>query len=305
MGVALFQQALRGIRVLHDKTGFSHNDIKPENILLERGPAGPNDTPRLVLADFGCVALAAETGGSLTQAAEAAAFEREVSVCEETGGSLVGGDRRYRSPEVLFGEAAFGFATDAWACGVLFYEILSGGLLVHIYDRRNVSDYQEFCDVEDGNLYWDFMEATERGDPIDMVFAVGEDDIALRSILIGLLHVDLSLRLSVQDALTLTEEWAAAIDGAGETVVLRRKAAAATKLQANFRGRRARMGVVVQRTGLRETWAQAIAEEFIFPAGQVTLAERTSASICCEYAVWFQELLEPIGNCFTACVCRR
>ena len=48
------------VKYIHDEFKCSHNDIKPENILLARKPASPEDVPRAMIADFGCMTTLSE-----------------------------------------------------------------------------------------------------------------------------------------------------------------------------------------------------------------------------------------------------
>jgi serine/threonine-protein kinase len=86
---------------LAHRQGVVHRDVKPGNILIERG------TGRARLVDFGIAHSLAAGGASLTQ----------------TGTSL--GTPRYMAPEQLAGEA-LGPRTDLWGLGAAMYEALAG-----------------------------------------------------------------------------------------------------------------------------------------------------------------------------------
>lgn len=88
---------------LAHRRGFIHRDVKPGNIILERG------TGRARLVDFG---IAQALAGRLADAGDSAT----------TIGTL-----RYMSPEQLSGEAITP-RTDLWSLGVVLYQALVGSL---------------------------------------------------------------------------------------------------------------------------------------------------------------------------------
>ena len=83
--------------------GVVHRDVKPENILLERGSG------RVMVTDFGIARVSEERGTSLTQ----------------TGAVM--GTVYYMSPEQAAGEPVDG-RSDLYAVGVLGYRLLTGRL---------------------------------------------------------------------------------------------------------------------------------------------------------------------------------
>jgi serine/threonine protein kinase len=80
--------------------GVVHRDVKPSNVLLERGTV-----PKL--ADFGLASVASQESAVLTRT-----------------GALVG-TPRYTAPEVLRGQPP-GPAVDIWGLGLVLYETLTG-----------------------------------------------------------------------------------------------------------------------------------------------------------------------------------
>ena len=92
-------ELLCAVAYLHDR-GITHRDVKPENILLDPGLCEVEWS--LKLCDFG-IAAACPRGGSLRGY----------------------GTVMYMSPEQLVGYC--NEACDVWACGCVFYEMLTRG----------------------------------------------------------------------------------------------------------------------------------------------------------------------------------
>jgi calcium-dependent protein kinase len=136
---AIFRHAVTGVKYIHDEFKCSHNDIKPENILLARKPASPEDVPRAMIADFGC----------MTTLSEAA----------------VTGDPRYRAPECFVPGFKQDFLSDVWSLGMVLYEMLSGGCLPFIY-RRNISGWGAFANANGGMLAQRMSQALQRNEQV-------------------------------------------------------------------------------------------------------------------------------------------
>mmetsp|Transcript_97394 Transcript_97394/g.203292 ORF Transcript_97394/g.203292 Transcript_97394/m.203292 type:complete len:793 (-) Transcript_97394:361-2739(-) len=168
---AVFRQAVWGIRYLHEFFGECHNDIKPENILLDRRPEGPTDVPRVMVGDFGCLSKFGMTRG---------------------------GDPRYRAPET-FATGTFGTSTDVWSLGVTLFEIASGGHMIYI-DSQNLSSWDRF--LESGN--WAPMkQALDRGAPVSLqlIEGDGEEIKQLKALLGGMLNVNVAKRWTLMQVL--------------------------------------------------------------------------------------------------------
>ena len=121
--VRLMLQIAEGLHAAH-RTGLVHRDIKPGNILVERGPDGP----KAYLLDFG-LAADVETAG-LTQ----------------TG--VIVGTPRYMAPErVRGGHAALDRRSDIYGLGATFYE-----LLACVAPFRDSSGLQVLVDVLERDL---------------------------------------------------------------------------------------------------------------------------------------------------------
>ena len=112
-GIELFYQLLIIVDYLH-RLGYAHYDLKPHNIFLRQSPHN-RLRPMPVLADFGTI-IKAHRGVNQPVA------------------SL-----RYSAPEVIYalrGDIKFSNVqpqkTDIWALGAIFFEILTGEMLINV-----------------------------------------------------------------------------------------------------------------------------------------------------------------------------
>ena len=106
--VALVQKCANGLQHAHER-GIVHRDIKPRNILLDRG-----NEPRIV--DFG-LALVVRGDATMTYL-------------------LGAGSPLYMSPEQILDES-LSQQTDIFSLGVVLYELVTG---VHPFSGRNLSE---------------------------------------------------------------------------------------------------------------------------------------------------------------------
>ena len=102
---AVFTDVLRALEAIHAQ-GIVHRDVKPSAVLL-RSAAGP-----AFLSDFGT------------------AWHPELSAHSEPPANKILdiGTGRYRAPEVLFGDKAYGPSVDMWGLGVMLAEALGSPL---------------------------------------------------------------------------------------------------------------------------------------------------------------------------------
>lgn len=99
---ALAEGILAGLDYLH-RSGLTHRDLKPDNVLLQEG------IPRLT--DFG--------------------LSRILNVSRHTGS--IAGTPGYMAPETFAGD--YSPASDLWAVGVMLYELLAGE---HPFEKDNL-----------------------------------------------------------------------------------------------------------------------------------------------------------------------
>jgi tetratricopeptide (TPR) repeat protein len=108
--LALMEQVGRGMAAAH-AAGLVHRDMKPDNVMIDRGG-------RARLMDFGLAR--ADAGPSEAVAAGGGALSIEVT----TAGAIIG-TPAYMAPEQLMGRAA-GASADLFALCVTFWEALYG-----------------------------------------------------------------------------------------------------------------------------------------------------------------------------------
>mmetsp|Transcript_29738 Transcript_29738/g.78989 ORF Transcript_29738/g.78989 Transcript_29738/m.78989 type:complete len:655 (-) Transcript_29738:340-2304(-) len=130
----VMKETVEGVHFLHTTVKMCHNDLKPENVLLDRKllmeDFHTNRFPRCIVGDFGlCRAIGVETQG----------------------------DPRYKPPEIYMGQTQATVVGDSWALGVMLFELLSGGKLIFT-NERNRSNWQEFCNAKGGVLYQALMQ---------------------------------------------------------------------------------------------------------------------------------------------------
>eukprot|EP00760_Papus_ankaliazontas_P036785 PhM_4_TR8391/c2_g2_i10/m.62593 len=162
----LFRQVLEAVRDCH-RAGYAHRDVKPENFLVQDDAVADGVVPTLKLSDYGMA-------WPLAKAAEA---------------PLCCGTPHYLDPNLLDVTDAAALtpeslrASDMWSCGVVLYIVLSGGRMPFY----GTSVEAVLASVKEGAF-----------DAAPVLAAY--DDVAL-SLLQGLLCVNVSARLSVEEAL--------------------------------------------------------------------------------------------------------
>ncbi|KAI8920699.1 kinase-like domain-containing protein [Entophlyctis helioformis] len=129
----VLQQAMCGVQHLHSMQ-IVHRDIKPQNILIG-GPQSKKDTrPRVLISDFGLGKRLADDHSSFTHTAArggGTAGWRPREVLEALAGDMDACDDPQNTPpadtSTTSSTLRMSRAVDVFACGCVFYYVLSGG----------------------------------------------------------------------------------------------------------------------------------------------------------------------------------
>ena len=115
----------RGVDAAHDR-GILHGDLKPDNVMVERGGA-QGAAPEVKILDFGLAQLTASRPPSTAEADDAAtrggSCDHRQAPVLATGAPA--GTVGYMAPELHTGERA-GTASDLYALAVVAFELLTG-----------------------------------------------------------------------------------------------------------------------------------------------------------------------------------
>ena len=106
-----------GLKLVHSK-GIIHNDIKPENIIIDS-----NKTPKLV--DFGVVC-------KTNQCSIGDISDITVECCKGFTGTLY-----YLSPETITNHVRY-LSSDVWSLGISLYNSATGGKYPFDYGNKNL-----------------------------------------------------------------------------------------------------------------------------------------------------------------------
>jgi hypothetical protein len=109
--LAIMDQLCDALQYAHEE-GIVHRDIKPENVLLDR-------KGRVKVADFGIAKL----------------LQGQTKQYTLTGPWQVVGTLRYMAPEQMDNPLALDHRADIYSLGVVFYEMLTGGLPLGRFPR--------------------------------------------------------------------------------------------------------------------------------------------------------------------------
>ena len=138
----LASQVADGLAAAHAR-GIVHRDLKPSNILVAPGE-------RVKILDFGIAKVAAAPPGTTGDAWAL----RNATGASATRTGMVVGTPGYMSPEQAVGEAVDA-RTDAWAFGVVLFEMLAG---TTPFPGRTLQE--SFVAVMTGAVAWERLPAT-------------------------------------------------------------------------------------------------------------------------------------------------
>ena len=164
------RQMFQGIHYLHSR-GIVHRDLKMDNILI----AGEATTGDIKLADFGLSALVeiGRNGYDLNESSK----RKQYNGLEEMWGTPT-----HYAPELIKG--GYGPQADIWSLGCVLYEMLTGHAAFECFD-----------DEDDNALFKRILHREIDLDRLKSISAEGRD------LLLGLLTVDPTKRLSATEAL--------------------------------------------------------------------------------------------------------
>jgi tetratricopeptide (TPR) repeat protein/predicted Ser/Thr protein kinase len=112
--LAVLGQCGRGLAAIH-RAGLAHRDFKPDNVVVESGPTGP----QAIVIDFG---LATATSSHETTS-QPPATDGVVPTGE---GRMWAGTPAYMAPECFEDDAGGSVAADQWAFALSWVELLTG-----------------------------------------------------------------------------------------------------------------------------------------------------------------------------------
>ena len=123
---------LEGLAVLHN-LNIIHRDIKPDNLMFGK----LNDIGSIKIIDLGLFTR----------------IEDSTEFCNDMCGTL-----HYMAPEMVYKKPIYNEAVDIWACGIILYMLLSGGVhpISKPYEWTGEKDYVK--KLKTNNFKWEFKE---------------------------------------------------------------------------------------------------------------------------------------------------
>jgi serine/threonine protein kinase len=156
--LAIMDQLCDALQYAHEE-GIVHRDIKPENVLLDK-------KGRVKVADFGIAKL----------------LQGQTNLYTLTGPLQVVGTVRYMAPEQMDNPLGLDHRADIYSLGVVFYEMLTGGLPLGRFPRPSEKEAVDprldevVLTALDADPARRFQEARELRSAIAAVMGRGQSD---------------------------------------------------------------------------------------------------------------------------------
>lgn len=192
----LFKQLLRGVDYIHSR-GIAHRDLKSENLLVAKNGC-------LKIADFGTAEVFSGTHPGVMGCRRPSLIGEKSEIRLNEPGLV--GSKPYMAPEIIAHKDRYDpRGVDVWSCAIVYLSLCFGGTP---WDRASteVKNYNAFCSTWDAWLEYFPDGRVIEGRPLPRFANVGNfkflDDQGTKTLVMGMLHPDPTMRWSSRDAVT-------------------------------------------------------------------------------------------------------